>query len=188
MDTRDIIIQKAKKLFAQNGYEGISMRSLATTSGITLSNIYHYFPSKDALLEIIFNETNTALGKKRQLLPELETASEMLRQRIRFQFIHAEDIAYVLKYYLTFRKKFKKTQGGFLPAKTYLHIEEVLERGMKSGEFRINDLHEEAQVITHCINGFVLEYFPYILTPIERENVVNKIYRLLIRAITNYEH
>lgn len=187
MNTRDKIIKKAKILFATQGYEGVSMRDLATSSQITLSNTYHYFPSKDLLLEEIFNLTNTSLGKKRKKLPEVQSASNMLKQRIAFQFNNAEDIVYVLKYYLVFRKKFKKSDTGFLPPKTYLHIEEVLEYGKQRGEFSVDDIYEDAQVIAHCINGFVLEYYPYRLSAKEKEQVVNKIHRLLIKALTNHE-
>lgn len=187
MNTRDTILQKTKHLFATNGYSGVSMRSLASTSGTTLSNIYHYFPSKEKLLEEIFDTTNTNLGKKRKLLPELETSSEMLKQRIEFQFANAEDIVYVLKYYLAFRKKFKKNGDGFLPPKTYLHIEEVLRRGKDSGEFDVKDIYEDAQVIAHSINGFVLEYYPHKLSPVERDRVVKKIHKLLIRAVANHD-
>lgn len=186
METRDIIIKKAKHLFATRGYEGISMRELAASCHITLSNTYHYFPSKDALLEVIFHETNTGLGKKRLALPALESASDLLKQRIEFQFDNAEDIVYVLKYYLTFRKRFKKTDTGFLPPKSYLHIEEVLSYGVKTGEFSVKDIYADAQVIAHCINGFVLEYFPHKLPTDDKKLLVNKIHHLLLRALTNH--
>lgn len=187
METREVIIKKAKKLFAERGYEGVSMRELATSSGITLSNTYHYFSSKDALLEEIFHDTNTSLGKKRQQLPVSGSASEMLKERILFQFNNAEDIVYVLKYYLTYRKSFKRTDTGFLPPKSYLHIEEVLSHGVEKGEFTNIDVYEDSQVIAHCINGFVLEYFPHKLTLYEKKQIVNKIHRLLLRALTTHE-
>lgn len=187
MDTKQKIMLQAKKLFASQGSQGISMRDLAESSKITLSNIYHYFPSKDKLLEEIFHTTNTALGEKRKNLPETETASDMLKQRIEFQLDNAEDIVYVLKYYLTYRENFTKSDTGFLPPKTYLHIEEVLQRGVETGEFIVDDLFEDSQVIAHCINGFVLEYFPHQLTNEEKEQIVRKIHRLLMRALTKHE-
>ena len=187
MDTKTKIIDTVKHLFATNGYKGVSMRNIAVSTGITLSNIYHYFPSKERLLEDAFNITNTQLGDRRRQLPITNSASDMLRQIIKFQFINAEEVVYVLKYYLTFRNKFKKQKGGFLPPKTYLHIEEVLLRGSESGEFRINNLYEDAQVIAHSINGFILEYYPHKLSKQESEIIVNKIHDLLIRALTNHE-
>jgi hypothetical protein len=88
---------------------------------------------------------------------------------------------------LEFRKKFKKNDEGFLPPKTYLHIEEVLRRGKDSGEFDVKDIYEDAQVIAHSINGFVLEYYPHKLSSKERDHVVKKIHGLLIRAILNHD-
>lgn len=187
MSIKDLIKSKAKRLFATQGYDGVSMRNLAEISGISLSNIYNYFPSKDDLLEEIFHTTNTQLGKKRKKLPETDNTTDMLRQRIEFQFAQAENIVFVLKYYLTFRKRFKKNDGGFLPPKTYLHIEEVLIRGEASGEFIVNNIYEESQVVAHSINGFVLEYFPHKLSSTEKDEVVTKIHRFLIRALTNHE-
>lgn len=187
MNTKDTIITITRNMFSLGGYEGISMRNLASASGITLSNFYHYFPSKDNLLEEIFHTTNTELGKKRQKLSKTTTASDMLRQIIAFQLDHAEEVVFVLKYYFTYRKKFKKNNNGFFPPKTYLHIEEVLTRGSQSGEFNVKNIYEESQVITHAINGFVLEYYPYKLTHKEKQQVIDKIYYLLIKALTNHE-
>lgn len=187
MKTKDAIMQKAKHLFATQGYEGVSMRSLAEASGITLSSIYHYFPSKDHLLDELFHTTNTSLGKMRNKLPKVNSASDALRQRIEFQFEHAEDVVYVLKYYLTFREKFEKNKDGFLPPKTYLHIEEVINQGNTSGEFKVSNAYEDSQVIAHSINGFVLEYFPHKLSALEKEKVVQKIHRVLMKALTTHE-
>lgn len=187
MDIKNKILQKTKSQFAFQGYDGVSMRNIAAACGITLSSIYYHFSSKDKLLEEIFLTTSSGLGKKRQLLSDVASATEMLRQRIEFQFNNAEDVVFILKYYLTFRKKFNLGKNGFLPPKTYLHIEEVLQRGSESGEFVLDDLHEDAQVIAHSINGFVLEYYPHKLTADEKEVLVKKIHRLLIRALTNHE-
>ncbi len=187
METKYKIIKKAKKLFATRGYEGVSMRDLANISGMNVSNTYHYFSSKDKLLEEIFHLTNNKLGEKRRSLPQTVSAAEMLKQRITFQFDNAEDIVFVLKYYLTFRNSFKKNDTGFLPSKTYLHIEEVLNRGIKSGEFKVDDLYEDTQVIAHAINGFVLEYYPHKFSREEKRKVVAQVHRFLMRVLTNHE-
>lgn len=45
----DVIYREASKLFAQRGYEGVSMREVADTCGITLATLYYHFSSKDDL-------------------------------------------------------------------------------------------------------------------------------------------
>lgn len=45
------ILQAARTLLAAEGYAGLSMRAVASKVGISLSNVQHYYQSKDALLE-----------------------------------------------------------------------------------------------------------------------------------------
>ncbi|MES2149937.1 MAG: helix-turn-helix domain-containing protein [Pseudomonadota bacterium] len=47
------ILQAARTLLAAEGYAGLSMRRVATEVGISLSNVQHYYQSKDALLEAL---------------------------------------------------------------------------------------------------------------------------------------
>lgn len=187
--TREIILKKTKKLFARNGYEGFSIRILANVSDVGLSSIYHFFKDKDVLLKEVFDKTNTQLGIERAKLSIPDTASQMLYERIIFQFKYIEDIVFVLKYYLHFRKNFKRLQDGYVPTKAYLHIEEVLRAGVKSGEFTIDeaDIEKEAKVITHAINGYLLEYYPDRPKKSEIDEVVAPIHKFLMRSLTNKE-
>ncbi len=45
------ILQAARSILAEEGYAGMSMRAVASKVGISLSNVQHYYQSKDALLE-----------------------------------------------------------------------------------------------------------------------------------------
>jgi AcrR family transcriptional regulator len=187
--TKQHILKVAKRLYAVNGYEGFSMRILAKESGVGLSSIYHFFKDKDELLEDIYNATNRQLGDAREKLPKSESAEEMLLGRIKFQFEFIEDVVYVLKYYIHFRPSFLKLDTGYFPAKGYLHIEEVLEYGVYNGEFTIHasEIDKEAKVITHAINGFLLEYYPNPPEEAELEEVTSSIHNFLMRSLTNPE-
>ena len=48
-DTRGAILREAVLLFAQTGYNGVSMRDIAGAVGISAAALYHHFPDKDAL-------------------------------------------------------------------------------------------------------------------------------------------
>ena len=177
-------MQETARLFARYGYGGFTMRSLAKSCDTSLSSIYHYFEDKDVLLKAVFDAINTDLGVRRAELPECETASEQLRQRIQFQFENAEQILFVLRYYLHFRRVFPKQDRGYLGEKAYRHIVEVLSRGVASGEFRLTQsIDDEAKVIAHSINGFVLEYFPESPNRDEYEQVVDSIHLFVMRSI-----
>ena len=47
------ILRAARVLLAADGYAGLSMRRVAAEVGISLSNVQHYYQSKDALLEAL---------------------------------------------------------------------------------------------------------------------------------------
>ncbi|SHG37605.1 TetR/AcrR family transcriptional regulator [Massilia sp. CF038] len=47
------ILHAARALLAAEGYAGLSMRRVAADVGISLSNVQHYYQSKDALLEAV---------------------------------------------------------------------------------------------------------------------------------------
>jgi len=48
-NARHTILAEAARLFAQNGYDGTSMRDIASACTIQVSSAYHHFQSKEAL-------------------------------------------------------------------------------------------------------------------------------------------
>ncbi len=184
--THATIIKTAKSIFALKGYDGLSMRTLADESGVGLSSIYHFFKDKDVLLKHIFDTTNTELGLIRAKQPKRKTANALLKDRIRFQFDHIEDIVFVLKYFIHNRTQFSHLKPGFVPVKAYLHIEEVLLLGIQTGEFTIpiSDIPAEAKIVTHAINGFLLEYFPDPPKGRELNEVINSLHLFIMRSLS----
>lgn len=175
--TDELIRMTAKRLFAKNGYDGVSMRILAKESGVGLSSIYHFFEDKDILLKHIYTATNNKLGAERTALPSQPTAEKMLAQLIHFQFDHIEDIVYILKYYLHFRSSFAAMPTKTLPPKSVIHVEEVIRKGCQTGEFDVPDdgVAAKAKVIAHTINGYLLEYYPDVPESTELQEIVNGI-------------
>lgn len=183
-ETQQHIIEAAKRIFAMSGYDGLSMRKLAQEANISLSVIYHYYADKDVLLKEIFDATNTQLGRDRALLQERTSVLDALRDRVDFQLNHMADIVFVLKYYLQYRDTFEKNKYGYVPAKTSLHIEEILELGQQTGELRDGiDIKREAKVITHAINGFLLEIYPAVPSRAEHKRLVEDLTTFIARSI-----
>jgi len=52
------LLDAAAHLFSQRGYEGMSMRELATAVGMLHGSIYYHFPSKDDLFLTVYEEAN----------------------------------------------------------------------------------------------------------------------------------
>jgi AcrR family transcriptional regulator len=57
-DTRRRILDAALDLFSEHGYHATSMRDLARAVGVRESALYHYFPSKERLVEAVVQEVN----------------------------------------------------------------------------------------------------------------------------------
>ncbi len=48
-DTREAILKAARKTFAERGYDGASIRAIATSAGVDPALVHHYFGTKDDL-------------------------------------------------------------------------------------------------------------------------------------------
>ena len=48
-DTRDAILNAAREAFADRGFDGASIRSIATAAGVDPALVHHYFGTKDQL-------------------------------------------------------------------------------------------------------------------------------------------
>ncbi|MEO8103190.1 MAG: TetR family transcriptional regulator C-terminal domain-containing protein [Betaproteobacteria bacterium] len=49
LDKEQAILDSAERLFAQYGFEGVSLESIAAAGGISRHNLLYYFPNKEAL-------------------------------------------------------------------------------------------------------------------------------------------
>lgn len=179
----ELILEIAGRLYARNGEDNFTVRKLAKELKISPSVVYYYFKDESVLLRAMFDYLNHELGLRRAALPRMKSAKRMLQQRIEFQIDNQQAIVAVLKYYLSFRSTFPRFKNGFVPDKSALHIEEVLRFGIETGEFRVVNLEDDAKVITHAINGFLLEYFPHTPHAREKKELVSRIYSFLLRAL-----
>ena len=61
-DIRKRILAVSKRLFLKKGYRGATTRDIAREAGITLSNLYHYYTSKDDLFCSLLKPVTEALN------------------------------------------------------------------------------------------------------------------------------
>jgi AcrR family transcriptional regulator len=74
------ILHAARLLLAADGYAGLSMRRVAAEVGISLSNVQHYYQSKDALLEAMLLYTMDLFQTKMDSISAaMDSASRMDR-------------------------------------------------------------------------------------------------------------
>ena len=77
------IVTEAARLFAEYGYNGVSIEDLGAALGISGPALYRHFASKDALLsEILVSVSQGLLDRGRACVAESSTAPEALTRLI----------------------------------------------------------------------------------------------------------
>lgn len=95
-ETRAAIDRAAVRLFAQRGYHAASMREIAAAAGIQPAAIYHWYPSKEAILVRLQDDfmdglnANVAAAMARQRRPALRLAAAV-REHVVFHGIHRRE-------------------------------------------------------------------------------------------------
>lgn len=69
-DKQALILQAAVRVFAARGYDATRVGDIATEAGVAYGLVYHYFGSKDAVLEAVFHQ------QWRRLLAAMALAEE----------------------------------------------------------------------------------------------------------------
>jgi len=76
--TRKRILDTALRLFLAHGYEGTTMRAVASEAGVALGNAYYYFKSKEHLIQGFYERTHEE--HMAALLPRLETERDLAKR------------------------------------------------------------------------------------------------------------
>lgn len=74
------ILLHAAQIFAEEGYEGASIRDISKATGVSLSGLYYYFESKQKLLYLIQNSVFTlVMNRLEERLQGVEDPTTRLR-------------------------------------------------------------------------------------------------------------
>lgn len=85
---KDEILQSAKQLFQEKGYEGVSLRAIAEHAGTTIGNLtYHYPQKEDLLVAMQLSTQGEALTHFGNLPP---TAEGILREMVMMCYLTEE--------------------------------------------------------------------------------------------------
>ena len=86
--TRERILNKGTKLFAADGFEGVSMRQVAHAVELTVAALYYHFPDKESLyLAVVEHSFNNCLAAATQAA---QTTAEPWQRLTKFihEFVH----------------------------------------------------------------------------------------------------
>jgi AcrR family transcriptional regulator len=181
------ILRSASDVLSERGYAGTSLDEIAERLDLTKATLYHYFDSKEALLTACLESIAEDAKVRMSALVEEEghTASEQLYRLIREQLIltiadypHLSELfTHRVEWPAPFVEQVKSMRGGhdrFFRA--------VLEEGVRSGEFQIEDMN----LTRHCING-AINYVPVWCRSADHaalEKVARQITDVLLKLVT----
>jgi AcrR family transcriptional regulator len=160
-DTRQRILDAARDLFVEHGYEATSMRSIAERIEYTPTAIYHHFENKEALLSELCGQDFRALAAAFQRIGKVEDPVERL-ERIGDAYV-AFAVEHPKHYQLMFmsvRPGPGDKQGilkGDPGEDAYAFLVEAVREAMDRGRFRaeLTDADELAQILWAACHGIV---------------------------------
>ena len=80
LETRQRILDLARREFAVHGYEVTTNRQIAARVGITTAALYHYFPSKsDLYVAVLADAEDVVVTRFRAVVDGVDTLAEQLR-------------------------------------------------------------------------------------------------------------
>lgn len=76
LEKRKIITDAAEALFAESGFDAVSVRNIADAAGLKLSLVTYHFPSKEQLFEQVISRRSEALTLARRDRLNMQRSSE----------------------------------------------------------------------------------------------------------------
>ena len=155
-DKRRLILEAAVHVFAHKGYHAARVGDIAEEAGVAHGLLYHYFPSKESLLETIFRETWRDVVDTIRSVEETETSARAQIAGITKILLRAwrrdPDLVRVLVRDVT-RSSHLQDRIDEIGA-AFAGLERVIARGQEQGEFRA-DL--DARMVSYVFYGALEE-------------------------------
>ncbi len=154
---KEVIIEKASRLFREKGFGAASMRDLAEHVGVEAASLYNHIASKSEILQTICfkvaNEFMTNLDAlESSPQPTLKKMEAVIRLHIRmmldqYEFVYIADHEWrhlpepYLSNFLNQRRNYRKRLG------------DIIEEGIAKGEMKPIDAYTAVLVILSAISG-----------------------------------
>jgi len=178
-EIRNNILEAAKRLFYEKGYNNASLRDIANKSGITVGNVYRYFANKESVLEGVVYPVYSKIMDYIELSESYIKAGESKT----FEDFRNEINDYILRITKEYRLEmlilFKGTQGTKFE-KTRSELVSLIENRIYEGLFkRVKmDLNEAAYLSKVVARSFLDSLIMVIEETEDSEKLKKMIYRL----------
>ncbi len=178
------ILNAAERLFSENGFFKTSMAEIAESSEFAIGTVYQFFKSKDEIyISLIENKMEDYAELMQTRLAEVTSSSEKLQAVIRTKLEYFEQNRNFFRIYVSEWAGFEWTVKSALGEgcwKRYQEqldlVEDILHRGIQTGEFRQVNPKEAAFALHGMLNSTI---YLWILQPTPSESLRSKSSSLL---------
>lgn len=171
-DTKNRIIDSAKKLFAEQGYLKTTVVDISKQAGLSEAALYEYFQGKeDLLLAIPDLWVSDLLADVQEQLFGIKGAANKLRKYLWWNMRRIEQApldAKIVYLFLKTNANFMNTPVYANVRKLYAHLVDIFEEGKKTGEMK-PDLNSYAArdifvgTMDHVVTRWLLKDMSYSL-------------------------
>lgn len=167
VDKRRLLLDAAVRVFARKGYHDCRVADIASEAGVAHGLLYHYFDSKEEVLQTVFRETWAAfLAAVRGVEEQEQSARQQLRKVTAIvlrTWRDNPDLVRVLVREVTRSPHMQEEVGEFDEA--VRAFERIISRGQETGEFRRDlDPRLTAAIVygalDEILTGWVLAQLP----------------------------
>jgi TetR/AcrR family fatty acid metabolism transcriptional regulator len=166
-DKRRQLLDAAVRVFARKGFHASRVGDIAEEAGVAHGLLYHYFKSKDQVLEAVFHENWSVLLARIESVEETdEPAADQIRHIAAIvlrTWLHLPDVVRVVIQEFGRSPELAERIGEL--TRPIDVLQRVIERGVERGEFRkdVNSAFAATVVygsIDELLTGWVLGRLP----------------------------
>jgi AcrR family transcriptional regulator len=169
LEKRRIILDAAVRVFARQGFHSARVSDIANEAGVAYGLVYHYFDSKDEVLDTLFLERWNVLL---EAIGEVDRSVESPRMKLHTvasfiidSYRHDPDLMKVIIVEVTrAANSFGARHLGKI-REAYAGIAEIVETGQEQGSFRTDITPQFAAMafygaIEQVLTGWIFEVLP----------------------------
>ncbi len=168
-DKRRLILDAAVRVFARQGFHACRVSDIADEAGVAYGLVYHYFSSKDEILDTVFLER---WGVLLHVIADVDARAVPVREKLRGiagfivdSYVHDPDVMKVIVVEVTrAANSFGRTHLGKI-REAYAQIAEIVAKAQAAGELRADVSPDLAAMafygtIEQVLTGWIFDLLP----------------------------
>lgn len=183
------ILQSAETLFAERGYQGVSVDEIARNAGVAKGLVNYHFGSKENLLvHVLSKGTSTLFAQLDSVIIEKKSAKDKIRAAIEIYLSVASAgpamtrMAMIAVFEAAYSESLRKLWLAFMD-QNLSKFNELVEEGIKSGEIRSVD----SWLVTQFVMAMAFEILRTATLkkePLDPKEAADKVTKILFEGIS----